>query len=310
MSNNITVSKFGNYVSIPQNIINAIDEAIAQAAQNAVQIPGSSFDTAIPVFDGTDTQNIKTTNVKIDGDDKITTPGDILCANLDVTDTLTANTIITNIELEVKDPIITMGVDNPANLINSGILTEYHPGVKRWSGMLRDPGDGDFIFIRDMTTKPAPDDDLIATSAEKEGRVVCNRFKARGINAGFTLESTEAGGITHAILNQSGDLRLTNSLSQNVIFIDGTTDDVSFPKGKLTMNGYTLPTSGTTFSGHTIINDGLGNCTWQQAGAGDFQTLYNNSTEPQIETDAVNPKLVIQQGSGSGHIVFDLLDSG
>ena len=74
-------------------------------------------------------------NLDINGD--LLVSGDGQFENLNVIDTLTANTIISVEELEVKDPIITMGAGNTGDLLNMGFLEELDDGVQKWAGLLR-----------------------------------------------------------------------------------------------------------------------------------------------------------------------------
>ena len=82
--------------------------------------------------------------------------------DLDVVGTLTAGTIITEQELEVKDVLITCGIDNPADSSNLGLLEEYQigGGTKRWAGLVRSFSDKTQYLLEDMAVKPTPGSDV------------------------------------------------------------------------------------------------------------------------------------------------------
>ncbi len=87
-------------------------------------------------FLGENIDNALVGDVDVTGD--ITVSGSGTFENINVTDTATINTLITQQELVVEDPIILMGKNNPSDNVNLGILEELKDVVKRWSGLLRD----------------------------------------------------------------------------------------------------------------------------------------------------------------------------
>jgi len=116
--------------------------------------------------------------------------GDLEVDNLTVIDTATISTLITPQELEVKDEIITPGIENPADLLNGGVLMEYESGGTKYGGMLRNPLDGDsFYFVKEMAPKPTPTDALLTTTIGKEANIVAKKYYARGASGGLYLES-------------------------------------------------------------------------------------------------------------------------
>lgn len=103
---------------------------------------------------GNDISNNFSGNVSIDGD---ITADDGTFENITVTDTAMIDTLISVVELEVKDPIITCGVDNVADAINLGLIEEYKSGgSKRWAGLVRDSTSKAFYLLREEAVKPGP----------------------------------------------------------------------------------------------------------------------------------------------------------
>lgn len=254
---------------------------------------------------GNDTSAGLTQGGEIDGDLEIV-------GDLDVSGTLTANTIITVDELEIKDQIITTGIDNPNDLLNGGILMEYNSSGKKWAGMLKNPADSDKIcFFKEMTPKPAPGDDLNVTGAGKEANILARRLYARGDAGGLFFEDSISSGLTHAILNSSGDLRFANSGSQNVMLFDGTTDDVSIPQGKLTIGSggseYTMPTADGT-ANYVLQTDGAGSVSWAAAtgGSSTLQSAFDGGQR--IDTSIAKPTMILRHGLGAGAKVFKVED--
>ena len=89
--------------------------------------------------------------------------GDLsVVGNMTVSDTLTVQTLITEQELEVKDVLITCGIDNPADSSNLGLLEEYQigGGTKRWAGLVRSFSDKTQYLLEDMAVKPTPGSDV------------------------------------------------------------------------------------------------------------------------------------------------------
>ena len=137
--------------------------------------------------------------------------GDGTFENITVTDTATINTLITSQELLVEDPIILMGLNNPADSFNLGILEEFTDGgVKKWSGLLRDKDFKAQYLIEAATPIPTtttnvstlPRGDLVVG-----GLSVANyQLPAADGTAGQVL-STNGFGLTSFIDSSGGDLQ-------------------------------------------------------------------------------------------------------
>jgi hypothetical protein len=81
----------------------------------------------------------------IDGDAVIS--GDLLVSG-------TTTTIETE-SLVVEDPMVKLGLDNPANLADSGFITEYTSSGKKYTGLIRDKSDNNAYKLVDaLTSEP------------------------------------------------------------------------------------------------------------------------------------------------------------
>ena len=101
--------------------------------------------------------------------------GDIQCQNITVVDTLTATTIISVDQLEVKDNIIEMSKGNTADILNSGLLFEYNDGVVKYDGFLRSHNDKYIHVLANLSTKPLPADNITELP---HGNLTVNKLKS------------------------------------------------------------------------------------------------------------------------------------
>ena len=95
---------------------------------------------------------------EVDGDLEIKgdlEANDATFENITVTETATIQTLITEQELEVVDPIILFGKYNPADLVNLGLLEEFTDGVeKKWSGIIRSKDDKTQYLLEGVSPQP------------------------------------------------------------------------------------------------------------------------------------------------------------
>ncbi len=86
-----------------------------------------------------------------------TTPASVVTGELHVKSSLTVDgTITSSGETEVKDAIFLCSAGNPADLLNTGYLTEYKSSGIKYSGLVRRAG-GTFSLLRAETTKVQSD---------------------------------------------------------------------------------------------------------------------------------------------------------
>lgn len=72
----VTVSKFGNFIDIPQSVQDAIDASVAIATSDAIKNPsGTSINNGVPRFVGVDGSEVEASNVRIDAFDDLSIPG-------------------------------------------------------------------------------------------------------------------------------------------------------------------------------------------------------------------------------------------
>jgi hypothetical protein len=203
-----------------------------------------------------------TGEVDIDGD--LVVSGDGTFENLTVNDTLTATTIITEQELEVIDPLILCGKDNPADTVNLGLLNEY-TGLagKRWDGLIRSGDDKSFYLLNNQLTKPTPNSDIrpIGGARGLLGLMFCNQLNALNVD-----------------------------LDQSLFVADDIVMDKSGSQWKIDK---TQPTA----DGQILCYDQAGNRTkWvtNPASSDTMQDTYDRSTASQIVTTVANPEFVVQ----------------
>lgn len=137
----------------------------------------------------------------LDGDNFTNPFNDDLVINgdLNVNGTATIDTLITVDELEVKDPIITMGVGNPAENFNLGYLEESFSGASKWSGIIRNHLDRKHYLLHNVAPKPAPGDSNIASLTR--GQLVVGEATSASIII--------PGGTVDAVLTNDGDALVT-----------------------------------------------------------------------------------------------------
>ena len=101
------------------------------------------------------------------------------------TDTLQATTIINVNEIEVKDTLIHLGIDNPADTNNLGYMEEWNDGAKKYSGIIRSKDDKKHYLLEGLTTKPTPTSNI---TAEPKGDLEVKELISQSItNGGYVL---------------------------------------------------------------------------------------------------------------------------
>lgn len=123
-------------------------------------------------------------NLEIDSDLKVdgnATFNTFTAQNGTVIDTLEVGVLVSDIKVE--DPIIQLGVDNPSDNLNLGLVVEYVEGVPKYGGLLRSKDDKKFHLLTGLTTLPNGATDI---TQEQSGDLTVNAFLA---NTTITVEN-------------------------------------------------------------------------------------------------------------------------
>lgn len=141
-------------------------------------------------------------------------PGDLIVGgdgqvngDFDVAGELRADTIISRVSLEVKDPLIECGVDNPADMLNLGLKWSYNDGIQRWGGMVRDRTTKRIVLFKDSLSKPTPATDLASFS---RADIDADGVYGRTLNASASIDSTGGVIIGQGALNYKWNIRVSN----------------------------------------------------------------------------------------------------
>lgn len=144
-----------------------------------------------------------------------------------------AGTTVETANLSVTDPLIFVGKDNAADIVDLGIIGEYLVGTdKKYSGIVRDASDGVIKAFKDASTKPTSSVNFA------EAGVAYSDIQVAGLTASSLtvgdVSNTEFGylnGVTSAIQDQLDDKApidaptftgLVTVAASGVAFADGT----------------------------------------------------------------------------------------
>lgn len=166
--------------------------------------------------------------------------------DVDIQGTITfggAGTTVETANLSVTDPLVFVGKDNAADIVDLGLVGEYKTGgVKKYAGIVRDASDGVIKTFKDASTKPT------STVNFSEAGLAYADLKVAGLTADTlvvgNVSNTELGyldGVTSAIQTQLN--AKANSASPT---LTGTvTVPATITSGSATI---TLPTSTSTLA--------------------------------------------------------------
>jgi len=243
---------------------------------------------------------------EIDGD--LDVLGDVDCVNLNVSDTATISTVITEQELEVKDPLITCGVDNPSDSLNLGLLEEYNDGVDKWDGLLRSKNDKSHYLVKGAIAKPTPSQNITLLDT---GKLILNQL-ALQINADnfasildFENDNSQItfsnnGGVPKFITQFSG---LTNTLVHSggpiLLTLNGATGEYNINPTSLSVG-----TGGTKYT--IPVVDGSANQLLQTDGAGAVSWATVSSNNLSQSTGLFTGGALTVNGGSS--LLFDIAD--
>jgi len=160
--------------------------------------------------------------------------------------------------LAVADPLIYVGNGNTGDAVDLGLVAEYKVGAAtKYSGVVRDAGDGVIKFFKDASTKPT------STVNFSEGGLTYSSIVVGGATIG-SVTNTEIGylsGVTSAIQTQldakavyptqtsnSGKYLTTNGTATSW----ATVDALPSQSGQ---SGNYLTTNGTSASWAAIVTD-------------------------------------------------------
>ena len=185
--------------------------------------------------------------------------GDVdITGNLNVSDTITADTIVSNVDLEVTDPLILCGKDNPNDLTNLGLIEELTDGIKKWSGLIRSKNDKKQYLLEKSVTKPSNSTDItilprgtLVSSAVETSTIIADDIDSvNAVAIGFTT---------------APDVFLSRTGRDTTVQGGLVVDQASILKGAVTfnngVNSYTYPvTRGDNLD--FLQTDASGNVSW------------------------------------------------
>ena len=215
-------------------------------------------------------------------------------------DTLVTQNLVVVDEVETKDATILMGLDNPSDNVNLGIIEEFNDGVRKYSGLLRDRVTKRQYLIENSPIRP---DTTTNINILPRGNLVVDQLDSITVN-GANINSSEV---------KTADLKITDDLAQTKwqVFSENSTnnfiidDENNSEFLRFNQNNGRVKISGSYFLDANTGNQGqvltLSNVSgdvalWQN---NDLQTTYDNSTSPQITTNPSigQPIFKISQGT-------------
>jgi hypothetical protein len=165
-------------------------------------------------FNGTDNFSNLQNGGNIEGDLDII--GDLNVANF----TANNGVIINNLEvgtlvsdIQVEDPIILLGKDNPSNNLNLGIVEEFNNGGIKYSGILRSKDDNEHYILENLTTLPNGSTNITALS---KGNLNCSKLSSSELSVISTNGSLNINpnNATQSILTTSDNNASVGTVSQ------------------------------------------------------------------------------------------------
>lgn len=166
-------------------------------------LAGATFTGAVAVSD--------TTQSTTTGTGAITTLGGLgvtknayIGGNLTISGDFTVSgttTTVNTTNLNVADPMIYMGGDNSANLVDLGIVSAFNDGTYQHSGLVRDASDGKWKLFKGVTDEPTTTVNFAQGSLDA---LAVGALEANSLTVG-SVSNTEIGyldGVTSAIQTQ------------------------------------------------------------------------------------------------------------
>jgi cytoskeletal protein CcmA (bactofilin family) len=145
-------------------------------------------------------------------------------ANLIVDGNLTVQGTTTSINTEVvtiEDPLISLGANNTADLVDTGFYAKYNDGTDKWTGLFRDAsGAGEYSLFTGSQTEPTTVVDKAATGY---GLAILNidELKATTVNASTELIGAALKVTGNADLDGTLNVELATTL-QSTLLVEAT----------------------------------------------------------------------------------------
>jgi hypothetical protein len=131
-----------------------------------------------------------------------------------VCDTLEANTIIS--DLEIEDPLIHTALNNPADLVNTGVFSEHESSGKKYSGLLRSRVDKSYYLSNNDATLPTS----LSTLTNRQGALKMGSLDALTI----ACDDIDASSATTLQIGKATATKVEIGDSGVVTEIQGDTD--------------------------------------------------------------------------------------
>lgn len=197
--------------------------------------------------------NDLTGDVDISGD--LNVSGDGFFNNITVSDTATIQTLITEQELKVEDPLIELGINNPSDNLNLGLIEHFNNGTDRYSGLIRDRITKKQYLFENALALPNTTTDMttLPRGALVVGSLEISNYSMPPVDgtANQTIQTDGVGNLTFV------DTASSNPFDQDL----NTTDDVKFEKIELGSGDavFTIdPNSGSNLKESRAVYDNAG----------------------------------------------------
>ena len=174
-------------------------------------------------------KTVTTSNLNVNGPS-------VMIGDLDVTGTLTTQTLVVVNEIQVEDTIINLGLNNPADALNTGFLEEFNDGAVKHSGLLRSAATKKQYLIEGATPIPTISTDLTVLP---RGDLVLNQLNAAGVTVGAYSLPTDAG--------TSGEVLVSDGLGDSSWEANPTQSPITASTGVFTGGVITIGANTTLF---------------------------------------------------------------
>lgn len=167
--------------------------------------------------------------------------GTVTAASVTITGDLTVSGTTTTVsaqDLVVSDPLIYIGEDNSANLVDLGIVSSFNDGTYQHSGVVRDASAGKWKFFKGVTDEPTTTvnfaqgslDDLAVNNVEVAGVVFSDGTQSKEGVPSRTPIVQKTDSYTLSALTERDSLIEVNKASGTTVTIP-TDATLNFPVG-------------------------------------------------------------------------------
>lgn len=211
-------------------------------------------------------------------------------------------TTLSSTEINIADAMLYMATENPANLLDIGIVGHFTAGTYQHTGIVRDATDSVWKFFSNVTTEPSTTIDF--TDAVYDALRI-GALTTSGITASGAIAVNTADGIT---TNQT-TIPLINTTATTVNFAGAATAiNAGATTGTLTLNNPTVVGSQTTVdlwnTTSTTVNF-AGAATTLNIGASSGKTVFNGDAD-----FATGKKIKINGTAGTDNKFLQTTSSG